>query len=343
MTEPTGINVYPPKIRDQSVSRKFVSQYGPGYLALGVFDFSTQQPVDPDVGSVTLKVWYNSTIQEFPPTDPRGIQIISVDDHTPGDIILRELDAAGNPEPGKFYYNIGPQHTQERGVLVAEWNYDVGGSPNIFMDYLQILDQMPVYDRMSEENKVLIEQCSWFFADLFDSTTGGPWLQENFQTHFGFERMAQLLGQAVMKFNVIGYPITNYGITPDAAPVPANFSAILLWGFKLEVIRHLMRSYTEQPNYPNATITWTDRRDYVKRWQDILDEEKDDYLRAVKMSKRGLLNLARGALLVAGGIFGGGARGIFINGMGFYASMARSARFYPASFAIMGTGNNLSR
>lgn len=333
---PSGVNVYSPKIRDQAVSRKFVSQYGPGYLALGVVNYGAQEPIDPDADSITLKVWYNSTVEEFPSEDPRGTEVISVDDHTGNDKILKE-------DIGKFYYNIGPEHTSERGVLTADWKYTINGESYQFTDYLQILEQMPVYDRLTPENKVVVEQASWFFADLFDSTTGGPWLQENFQSHYDFERMSQLLGHAVTKMNVLGWPITNYGVFVNEAAIPANMTGLTVWSLKLETIRHLMRSYTEQPNYPGTTITWTDRRDYVQRWKEVLDEEKPEFERAVKMQKRGMLSLARGALLVSGGIWGGSANSIFMNGMGIYAAQARSFRFYPASFAVLGTGNNISR
>jgi hypothetical protein len=84
-------------------------------------------------------------------------------------------------------------------------------------------------------------------------------------------------------------------------------------------------------------VTYTDRRDYNERWYRVLEEETPSYEKAIKMAKRSLLNLGRGSLLVAGGIYGGGMKGgFFIPGL--YAAQTRSLRFYPASFAV-GIGN----
>ena len=197
---------------------------------------------------------------------------------------------------------------------------------------MQILEQMPNYDLLSDETKLAVEQASWFFADLFDSTTGGPWLQENFQTHFDYDRIAFLMRIATMKFNVLGYPVTSYGVAKDDTSVPSNFSDLLLWGTKLEAIRHLILSYTEIPDFRNMATTYTDRRDYAQRWQAVLQEEKPDYDKAVKMAKRSLLKLGRGSILVAGGIYGGGARGIYMPGL--FTAMVRSMRFYPAAPSV---------
>jgi hypothetical protein len=140
------------------------------------------------------------------------------------------------------------------------------------------------------------------------------------------------MSQAVMKLNVTGYPVTSFGVTKDDQAIPKNFAGLTLWGTKLEVIRHLITSYTEQPTFANMATTYTDRRDYADRWRAVLADEKDDYRKAIVMSKRSLLGLGRGSALVAGGIYGGGARGMFIPGM--YASMTRSFRFYPAAPAV---------
>ena len=65
----------------------------------------------------------------------------------------------------------------------------------------------------------------------------------------------------------------------------------------------------------------------------MLADEKPDYDKAVKMSKRSLLSLGRGSLLVAGGIYGGGTRGsMYVPGL--FAAMTRSMRFYPAAPSV---------
>lgn len=323
MTEPIfGPEVYSQKLISQAKVRKFASQHGRGYLAIGIVD-ADRQPVDPDNNAIRLRLWLNTL------TDP------TVEDDR-GNLVV-DTFAPNTPDPvrddiGKFHFDIGPAYTGQRGLLSAEWSYTVGGTAFTFQDDMQILEQMPNYELLSDQTKLMVEQASWFFADLFDSTTGGPWLNENFQTHFTYDRMAFLLRMAVMKFNVLGYPVTRYGVAKDDPAISDNYTDLLLWGTKLEAMRHLITSYTEIPDFRNIATTYTDRRDYMQRWQAVLADEKPDYEKAVKMAKRSLLKLGRGSILVAGGIYGGSARSMYIPGL--QAAMTRSMRFYPAAPSV---------
>jgi hypothetical protein len=287
--------------------------------------------VDPAVPLtlISLKVYFNNLDGTAP--DPKGVLAVDVD-----------ASVIDHDDVGRFHYDVGPALTAQKGTLTAEWDYTVDGVEFTFVDNMVILDQMPVYDAMAEEAKLIVERASWFFADLFDSTAGGPWLAENFQTHYNYERVSQLMAHAVVKMNTIGFPVTAYGITPDENMIPDNFTGLAIWGTKLEIIRHLIRSYTEQPNFPNMQTTYTDRRDYTQRWLAVLEEEKPEYERAVKMTKRGLLSLGSGSLLVAGGIYGGTAgRSFFVAGM--YSAQVRAFRFYPASPSSMWSAQAFGR
>jgi hypothetical protein len=323
MTEPVyGPEVYSQKLISQAKVRKFASQNGRGYLAIGILD-ADQSPVDPDNNLIRLKLWRNTL------TDP-------LNEDSRGSLVL-DTNAPNTPDPvrddvGMFHFDVGPAYTGQRGLLSAEWSYTVAGTAFTFTDDMQVLEQMPTYEALSEDTKLLVEQATWFFADLFDSTTGGPWLNENFQTHFTYERLAFLLRMATMKFNVLGYPVTEFGVGRDDPAIPANFTNLLLWGTKLEAMRHLITSYTEIPDFRNIATTYTDRRDYQQRWMAVLADEKPDYDKAVKMAKRSLLKLGRGSILVAGGIYGGSARTMFVPGL--FTAMTRSMRFYPAAPSV---------
>ena len=269
MTEPIyGSEVYSQKLISQAKVRKFVSQNGHGYLSIGIIDAS-RDPVDPDNNLVRLKLWRNTL------ADP-------LDENTQGALVL-DTNAPNTPDPvrddvGMLRFDIGPAYTGQRGLLSAEWTYTVGVVTFTFNDDMQILEQMPNYDALSEESRLMVEQATWFFADLFDSTTGGPWLNENFQTHFTYDRLAFLLRMATMKFNVLGYPVTSYKVEQGSgSQIPENYTDLLLWGTKLEAMRHLITSYTEIPDFRNIATTYTDRRDYAQRWQSVLADEKPDY------------------------------------------------------------------
>jgi hypothetical protein len=323
MTEPVyGPEVYTQKLISQAKVRKFAAQNGRGYLAIGILD-ADQKPVDPDNNLIRLKLWRNTL------TDPTA-------EDSRGDLVV-DTFAPNTPTPvrddvGKYRFDVGPAYTGQRGLLSAEWSYTVGGVAFTFTDDMQILEQMPTYEAMSESSKLMVEQATWFFADLFDSTTGGPWLNENFQTHFTYDRLAFLMRMATMKFNVLGYPVTDYGVSTDDKSIPANYTDLILWGTKLEAMRHLITSYTEIPDFRNIATTYTDRRDYQQRWMAVLADEKPDYEKAVKMAKRSLLSLGRGSLLVSGGIYGGTARSMYVPGL--FAAMTRSMRFYPAAPSV---------
>lgn len=318
--DPSGINIYSPKIADGALVRKFVSQNGRGYVAINIYDGA--KSVDPDPNSISLKVWFNNISNNYvmPDSDQRGDVVATIASNE----IQRE-------DTGKYYYDIGPALTAQRGVLYVQWTYKVDGVDFTFNDYLQILEQMPLYDNLNSFERSIVESVSWMFGDMFDSTEGGPYLIEPFQTHFNYERIAQMAQLAVKRMNLIGYPITNYGFGPGSHNPPNEWHGLTIFATYLEILRHLRDSYVEIPIFQQMNVTYTDRRDYFNRWTQVFQSEWPDFQRMVKMQKRSLLNLASGSMLVAGGMFGPNA-GLFINSM--YSSQVRSFRFYPAAFAI---------
>jgi hypothetical protein len=316
--EPSGQGIWSPKIRDQSLVRKFISQNGTGYTALAITNGA--EYVDPDAGSLNLKVYFDDTTQEFPPTPP-GTQIVNV-----GSSLITKVDT------GMYSYEIGPPNTAFRGILTMLWTYTINGVAFTYRDHAQILNQMPLYESLRDSEKSVIEQVSWMLGDLFDSTEGGPNLIEPFQTHFDYERLAQCEGRAITRMNLIGFPVMYWGLGPCTQEVFTTFHGLLVLGTYLEVVRFLTASYTEIPVFQGVNVSFTDRRDYQQRWNQIWTQEWPEYVTYVKMAKRKVLNLGRGALLVGGGIYGGNALGIFQAGT--YASQVRSWRFYPAAPAI---------
>lgn len=313
--EPSGVNVFSPKIADEALVRKFVSRNGRGYVGINIFDGA--KSVDPDANSMTLQIWFKDVSDE---TEGTGNLVATI---TPEEIQKEET--------GKYYYDIGPELTNNRGVLYVKWSYRVNGDSFTFSDYLQILDQMPLYDSFNPFERSVVEAVTWMFGDMFDSTEGGPYLIEPFQSHFDYERIAQMARLATQRMNLIGFPITSYGLGPGTQNPPPNWQGLLIFGTYLEVVKHLRDSYLEIPMFQQMNVTYTDRRDYFNRWTQVWQSEWPDYQRMVKMQKRSLLNLAGGSLLVQGGIYGPNS-GLFINSM--YSSQVRSFRFYPAAFAI---------
>ena len=312
-----GFGTYSPKAMSYSIARKQVSQGSSGELGLQIVGLGGELV---DATDITVTISQDGDFDEIS-TPPQQIAQFS------GSQITRD-------DLGMYHVNIGPGVTGERGHLAAKWTYEVAGVEFTYTDYLVITEPMPSYDALRPEEKTVVEQVSWMFADLFDSTNGGPNLTENFQTHFNYDRIAQLMRWAMIRINTVGIPTTNFGLGPGSTQLPETFHGLLTMGTYLETLLHLVRSYTEQPNLIGMTVTYTDRRDYAQRWKQMYDLEKPAYDKSLIMAKRKLLGLGRGSLLVAGGIYG--SRGWFRSGT--YAAQVRSMRFYPASSAIVRVG-----
>ena len=197
---------------------------------------------------------------------------------------------------------------------------------------------MPTYDGFSDAEKGAIQMIVNLFADTYDSMTGGPHLIEEFQTKFTVERIAQLTNWAVQKMNMTKQPITNWVLSSpgQAGTFPPNWYGLLIMGGYLETLKHLIRSYVEQPDIRNADVAYLDRRDYLARWQSVFQMEEKEYDEMLTLTKRKLMGLGSTSMLVSGGIFGGGSggNGLFVSGA--YAAATRAFRVYPAAPAIAG-------
>ena len=248
-----------------------------------------------------------------------------------GEKLLVTYENISHPDTGVYEVVVGPPATSQRRLITLIWAYTKEGHELEFSDEMIVLDRMPTYDSLSEAERTIIEQVSWMFDDLFDSTEGGTFLAENFQSHFNYERLAQLTTRALQKINMSAQPITNYAFGGSGGKrLPAKYHAVLTSAAYLEVLRHLIRSYVEIPEFRNMSTTYTDRRDYMQRWRIVLDEEKETVDNAITLMKRDHLNLGGGALLVSGGYFGGGGRGSFFS-PGNNVAATRGWRMYPTA------------
>lgn len=90
-----------------------------------------------------------------------------------------------------------------------------------------------------------------------------------------------------------------------------------------EVLKHLRRSYVEQPQFMGGQVTRLDRRDYLQRWGEILEDEEEDLKGQLDSFKIANMGLGKPTVLVSGGVYGrwaptrlvgsAAARGIWFN------------------------------
>jgi len=86
---------------------------------------------------------------------------------------------------------------------------------------------------------------------------------------------------------------------------------VQLWGGLLgqytyvEMVKHLIRSYTEQPAIMGSgSITRLERRDYADRWRLVLRDEEAELKSLLDMFKIRHMMLGNPRVLVSGGTYG---------------------------------------
>lgn len=315
-----GLVNWSPKLRSHSLVWRPIPQGR--HAEIGIEVQGPDGPTDAD--TIQCQLVHDPDFDAMETEDisvPPGGEVIATFD---SDDILRQ-------DLGIYVIRLDPSHTQVRGNITATWTYSVAGVESSFIDHLRITEYMPTYHSLNDWEQGTVDTVMFMLGDLFDSTDGGPNLQETYQAKFGPERVAQLMKVAVARMNVIGFPVTSFEVG-TGQQVQKNLRGVLTIGLYIEVLRHLIRSYVEQPDFKNQQVNYTDRRDYMTRWQSVLQDELRDYDKSVRMAKRSLLNLGGGSLLVSGGIYGrGGARF-----KGVYGMQTRSARFWPSAPVVAG-------
>lgn len=136
--------------------------------------------------------------------------------------------------------------------------------------------------------------------DCFDAENEGPWVQDMTLNYFREEKMEKFINDALFDINYQNPPtdLTVGNFVNSDGTVTSNYP-LLVQGILIQVIRHLMRSYVEQPMPTGVQIAWQDRRDYLQRWKEVFDIEHEQYKRWVALYKRGYLQLGNSKVLVA--------------------------------------------
>jgi hypothetical protein len=206
-------------------------------------------------------------------------------------------------------YTAAPASTDTANPGYAQlvWSYSIGGQPQQYVIYLTIGPASPAYDALPAGMQDFLERQVWVrFADLFDSAGGGPNLQSYFQAHWSRGRMAQLMGVALGKLNGMAQPWSSYTLDGQNGPeFPLQFWGGLLASMTyVEAIKHLIRSYTEQPQFMGPGIARQDRRDYAQRWREVLEDEQAEVRSQLDVFKIRHIMTGSPRVLVSGGTYG---------------------------------------
>lgn len=137
--------------------------------------------------------------------------------------------------------------------------------------------------------------------DTFDSNDGGPWMRDMTLNVFSPSKLSDFIEEALFNINVYNPP-TSFWIDRFAPPTngrPNPDATILIQATWVATIRHLMRSYAEQPLPTGGQVTYEDRRDYLQRWGTIYQIENQLFDQLLKLWKRQFLGLGTSKMLVS--------------------------------------------
>lgn len=209
---------------------------------------------------------------------------------------------------GLYEVALTSEETSTPGDYSLNWFYVMDGDDEQYVTYAQVGQSSPAYDGLSPSMKAIVDDVWVRFADLFDSPGGGPNLLTYFQSHFGRNRIAQLLRIAVGRLNTMAQPQMTYTLDDGqgGGSFPVDQWGPLLETFTyVECVKHLIRSYVEQPAFMGSgAVTRLDRRDYMDRWRTILSDEQEMMKDQVEVFKIRHMGFGRPKVLVSGGVYG---------------------------------------
>lgn len=214
--------------------------------------------------------------------------------------------AAVETETGLYTITLRGQDTAVPGDYVLTWTYTIDGFEEHYPVFLVVGPANPYYDQLPDDMKQVVERVWFRFADLFDSPGGGPNLETYFQSHWSRGRMAQLLGVAVGRLNTMAQPYMTFTVDGrNGSKFPLHqWGSLLETALYIEAVKHLVRSYVEQPEFQGTgSVARVDRRDYMSRWQSILDTEENMFVGQLDSFKISMMGLGRPKVLVSGGVY----------------------------------------
>lgn len=260
--------------------RQYVSQYAVDVVGLKILQ--NQVPIDAD-GDVTVTMV----------SEDSGNQVFS--------------RAATHNATGDYSITFASAETSVPGSYTLMWSYLLNTLSEYYESGIEIGPAAPSYDGLSPDFKDIVEQTVQRLADTIDSPGGGPNLTTYVQSKFGRGRMAELMKIALGRLNTISQPFSTFTLDGQGGtlfPV-AQWGPLLGTLTWIEVLKHLIRSYTEQPSFiGSGNVSRLDRRDYVQRWRDVLMDEEKAAQAQLDVFKISQMGLGRPAVLISGGVYG---------------------------------------
>jgi len=260
---------------------------------VGIMTYSLGQLTDPDLITVS-----GVSIPDV------TLQIINSDN---GTVIVPSGTYATHQSTGQFQYTLNSSQTAIQGNYNVNWYYTINGSPRQYTDNIVITDQMPYWSNLSYDERQMVAGIVHRLDKSFDSTAGGPYLQEMQQSGFiMYEEVAMIMStEAIDYINYEFQPVFSpaYEIGASATvPFPSNWYGVLISQTYAHFLKHISRNYIEQPMPQGMNAAWMDRRDYYNRWWNLYLFDKEIADKQLRQMKRQFMVGSKRSMLVAGGL-----------------------------------------
>jgi hypothetical protein len=178
---------------------------------------------------------------------------------------------------------------------LARFTLEDGSIQSQPMPVFEVVDPLAVPDAATGID-IPVERAWMKLEDLFDSELGGPWLSDKTFAHFDQNKLKRLLPDALYLINNGIQPTTSF----DDLNFPSAHYPLVTQALLIEGIYHLIRSYVEQPLPAGSNISYFDRRDYLARWQSVLEKEENKFTQLVDIFKLEYTGFGATSILVGG-------------------------------------------
>ena len=258
-----------------------------------------QYAVEP-VGIMT----YSQGVLTDPDNELVTLSIINADN---GTVVVAPGTAATYESTGTYQYMLNSSQTSIQGNYNVTWNYTISGSPRIYVDQIVVTDQMPYWSNLGYDERQIVTGIVHRLDKSFDSTAGGPYLQELQQSGFMmYEEVAMVMQDETIdyinfEFQPIFTPAYEIGLNAQV-PYPSTYYGVLASQTYAHFLKHIARNYIEQPSPTGMNAAWMDRRDYYQRWWQLYLFDKEVADKQLRQMKRQYMVGSKRSLLVAGGL-----------------------------------------
>jgi len=158
---------------------------------------------------------------------------------------------------------------------------------------------MSYWPMLTDAQKLTVDNVYARVSDAFDSTSGGPYLWETLTGTFNpWEVISRMMmTEAISYINLYMPPALEL----DPTKVPQKWQPLHEKCTYFHFLKHLSRSYIEQPDTPGVNVPRLDRRRYRDEWKREAQDEQRELDNMLRQLKRDYLTKSR-KLLVSGGV-----------------------------------------